>query len=122
MADLWDTKDAHIQKEKRPPFVEPFFSRPPWDHYFMDICKLTSQRSNCIRRKVGAVCVKDNRILSLGYNGTPRDTLNCFEGGCPRCNNFTIESGQSLETCLCLHAEENALLFVKKEDLEGSTL
>jgi len=59
--------------------------RPSWDEYFVNIAKLTSERSNCIKRKVGCILVKDKRILSLGYNGTPVGSLNCYEGGCKRC-------------------------------------
>ena len=100
-------------------------NRPSWEQYFSSIALLTGERSNCIRRKVGCIIVKDNRILSLGYNGTPRGMKNCFEGGCKRCiehhNNFT-SSGQSLDTCLCLHAEENAMLYLSINDMENSTM
>lgn len=84
-------------------------SRPSWDDYFMGIAKVVSSRSNCVKRKVAAIIVKDKRIISTGYNGTPRGTRNCDEGGCPRCNNFT-ESGKNLEDCLCSHGEENAIV------------
>ncbi|MFZ5501540.1 MAG: deaminase, partial [Candidatus Micrarchaeota archaeon] len=84
-------------------------SRPSWDDYFMGIAKMVAMRSNCVKRKVAAVIVKDKRIISTGYNGTPRGTRNCSEGGCPRCNNFT-ESGKNLEECLCSHGEENAIV------------
>lgn len=84
-------------------------SRPGWDDYFMGIAKVVASRSNCVKRKVAAVIVKDKRIISTGYNGTPRGTRNCSEGGCPRCNNFT-ESGKSLDECLCSHGEENAIV------------
>lgn len=95
-------------------------NRPSWDQYFITIAKLTSERSNCLKRKVGCIVVKENRILSLGYNGTPKGTLNCFEGGCERCKNSG--TGTNLDLCLCLHAEENALLFVSKSDLYDSTM
>lgn len=95
--------------------------RPDWDEYFVDIAKLTSKRSNCIKRKVGCIIVKDTRIISLGYNGTPKGFKNCFEGGCDRCNS-NAKSGENLDLCMCLHAEENALLFVKQRDLDGSTM
>ncbi len=84
-------------------------ARPSWDDYFMGIAKVVASRSNCIKRKVAAVIVKDKRIISTGYNGTPRGTRNCAEGGCPRCNNFS-ESGKNLEECLCSHGEENAIV------------
>ncbi|MBI1882856.1 MAG: AAA family ATPase [Chlamydiae bacterium] len=83
-------------------------SRPGWDDYFMGIAKVVALRSNCIKRKVAAVIVKDKRIISTGYNGTPRGVKNCMDGGCPRCNSFA-PSGTLLEECLCSHAEENAI-------------
>jgi dCMP deaminase len=82
--------------------------RPDWDEYFMKIAQVASMRSNCIKRRVGAVIVRDKRIVSTGYNGTPRKTKNCNEGGCPRCNSLAT-SGTRLEECLCSHAEENAI-------------
>jgi dCMP deaminase len=84
-------------------------TRPSWDEYFMKIALEVASRSNCVKRKVAAVIVKDKRIISTGYNGTPRGVKNCDEGGCPRCNKFT-ESGKSLEDCYCSHGEENAIV------------
>jgi len=83
--------------------------RPGWDEYFMKIAGVVASRSNCMKRKVAALIVKDGRIISTGYNGTPRGTVNCNEGGCPRCNAFS-PSGQGLTECLCSHAEENAIV------------
>ena len=83
--------------------------RSSWDQYFMDIAKVASSRSNCVRRKVAAVIVRDKRIISTGYNGTPRGTRNCNEGGCPRCNGRAT-SGTALDECLCSHGEENAIV------------
>jgi dCMP deaminase len=82
--------------------------RPSWDEYFMKIAQVASMRSNCIKRKVGAVIIRDKRIISTGYNGTPRGTKNCNEGGCPRCNSLA-SSGTRLDECLCSHAEENSI-------------
>jgi dCMP deaminase len=82
--------------------------RPSWDEYFMNIARQAALRSNCVKRKVAAVIVRDKRIISTGYNGTPRGTKNCNAGGCPRCNSFG-ESGKGLDECLCSHAEENAI-------------
>lgn len=98
-------------------------SRPSWDEYFMGIAKVAALRSNCIKRKVAAVIVKDKRIISTGYNGTPRGLKNCCEGGCPRCNSFG-ESGENLEKCLCSHAEENAIVQSAYHGvcINGSTL
>ena len=74
----------------------------------MEIAEVVAKRSNCCRRYVGAVIMKDNHILSAGYNGTPRGVRNCFEGGCPRCAG-KAESGTMLDECLCTHAEQNAI-------------
>ena len=84
------------------------FARPSWDEYFMSIAKVVASRSNCVKRKVAAVITRDRRIISTGYNGTPRGTRNCNEGGCPRCNAFA-EGGTRLDECLCSHGEENAI-------------
>src|SRR6516162_1826047 len=83
--------------------------RPSWDEYFMDIAKVVASRSNCMKRKVAAIIVRDKRVVSTGYNGTPRGTRNCNEGGCPRCNNLAT-SGTALDECLCSHGEENAIV------------
>ncbi len=85
-----------------------FFERPSWDEYFMSIARAVASRSNCVKRKVGCVIALDRRIVSTGYNGTPRGTRNCNEGGCPRCNSFA-EAGTALSECLCSHGEENAI-------------
>lgn len=85
------------------------FQRPDWDEYFMDIARVVSSRGNCSRRKVAAVIVSDRRVISTGYNGTPRGIENCFEGGCPRCASSS-PSGENLGECICAHAEENAIV------------
>ena len=82
--------------------------RPDWDTYFMDIAHVVARRGNCSRRQVAAVLVRDQRILSTGYNGTPRGVRNCYEGGCPRCAS-DVPSGADLGECVCSHAEENAI-------------
>jgi len=83
--------------------------RPNWDEYFMQIAREVASRSNCIKRKVAAIIVKDKRIISTGYNGTPRGTKNCNEGGCKRCNSFA-KSGTGLTECRCSHGEENSIV------------
>ncbi|KAL4874191.1 hypothetical protein BDV12DRAFT_182019 [Aspergillus spectabilis] len=96
--------------------------RPNWDQYFMELASLAAQRSNCMKRRVGCVLVRERRVISTGYNGTPRHLKNCNEGGCPRCNRGD-GGGVGLSTCLCLHAEENALLEAGRERIrEGATL
>jgi dCMP deaminase len=84
------------------------FLRPGWDDYFIGIARVVAPRSNCVKRKVAAVVTLDKRIISTGYNGTPRGTTNCNEGGCPRCNDLA-PGGTRLDECLCSHAEENAI-------------
>jgi len=86
-----------------------FFERPDWDEYFMSIARVAASRSNCVKRKIGAVITIDRRIVATGYNGTPRGVRNCNEGGCPRCSAFG-ESGQALHECICSHGEENAIV------------
>ncbi len=82
--------------------------RPDWDTYFMNIARVVATRGNCMRRQVAAVVVRDRRIISTGYNGTPRGVKNCYEGGCPRCAS-DAPSGSGLGDCVCCHAEENAI-------------
>jgi len=98
-------------------------ARPDWDHYFMNIARVVALRSNCIKRKVAAVVVKDHRLVSTGYNGTPRGIRNCNEGGCPRCNQLG-KSGANLDECVCSHAEENAIVQAAYHGttLKGATL
>lgn len=96
--------------------------RPSWDQYFMQLASLAAQRSNCMKRRVGCVLVREKRVISTGYNGTPRGLKNCGEGGCPRCNGGQ-GAGVGLSTCLCIHAEENALLEAGRERIrEGAIL
>jgi dCMP deaminase len=84
-------------------------ARPDWDEYFMRIARVVASRSDCVRRQVAAILVKDRRIIATGYNGTPRGATNCSEGGCERCAS-DAPSGTRLDECLCLHGEENAIL------------
>lgn len=99
------------------------FMRPTWDEYFMSIARVVAMRSNCMKRKVAAIIVKDKRVISTGYNGTPRGAKNCNEGGCPRCNGMA-ESGTALDECLCCHGEENAITQAAYHgtSLKGATL
>lgn len=87
----------------------------------MTLASLAAQRSNCMKRRVGCVLVSNNRVLSTGYNGTPRGMRNCNEGGCARCN-AAAAGGSSLATCLCLHAEENALLEAGRERIKDGSI
>jgi len=100
------------------------FERPNWDEYFMLQAELAKLRSNCMTRQVGAVIVRNNRQIATGYNGTPPGVKNCFEGGCKRCQlrmEGKIESGASLDRCLCNHAEANAIMHCAIMGIEAGT-
>jgi len=84
-------------------------ARPDWDAYFMDITFLVAKRSTCTRRSVGAVIVKDKRILATGYNGAPSGIEHCIDIGCLR-EELNIPSGEKHELCRGIHAEQNAIL------------
>lgn len=83
--------------------------RPSWDEYFLEVARLVSRRATCLRRKVGAVIVKDKRILATGYNGAPRGLKHCLDIGCVR-EQLRIPSGERHELCRALHGEQNALI------------
>ena len=83
--------------------------RLPWPEYFMKIAYLVAERSTCLRRKVGAVAVRDKRICATGYNGVPAGLAHCLEVGCLR-EKLGIPSGQRHELCRGLHAEQNVII------------
>lgn len=83
--------------------------RPGWDKYFMEIAEVTKKRSTCLRRHVGAVIVKDNRILATGYNGVPSGIEHCGKRGCLR-DELGVPSGERHELCRGIHAEQNAIV------------
>ncbi len=87
--------------------------RPDWNTYFMNLAQVVKTRGNCLLMQVGVVLVKDKRIIATGYNGTPVGLQNCTDGGCPRCmkkSKGLIKSGEEKGSCLCVHAESNAIL------------
>ena len=87
----------------------------------MRLTELAAQRSNCMKRGNGALITKDFRIISTGYNGTPFGLKNCNEGGCKRCNGNAAQ-GIDLDKCLCLHAEESAVLEAGRPRTMGCTI
>ena len=97
--------------------------RPSWDEYFLEMAGLVAKRSTCLRRSVGAVLVKDKRILATGYNGAPSGLKHCFDIGCMR-QKLNIPSGERHELCRALHAEQNALIQASLYGIsaKGSTL
>lgn len=99
------------------------FKRPEWDEYFMDIARVVSSRSTCLRRRVGAVIVKGQRLLTTGYNGAPRGLTHCGKIGCLR-ELHNIPSGERHELCRGTHAEQNAIVQAALYGvaIEGATL
>lgn len=98
--------------------------RPPWDDYFMEITDIVAKRSTCLRRQIGALLVRDHRIITTGYNGAPRDMEHCADlGGCMR-DALGIPSGERHELCRALHAEQNAIIqaAITGTSVEGCTL
>ncbi len=97
--------------------------RPDWDEYFMEITHLVAKRSTCLRRSVGAILVKDRRILTTGYNGAPSKLPHCSETGCLR-EKLGIPSGERNELCRGVHAEQNAIVQAALHgvNIAGSTL
>lgn len=97
--------------------------RPSWDEYFMEIAEVVKTRSTCLRRQVGAIIVKDKRILSSGYNGAPSGFKHCDETGCIR-EQLGVPSGERHELCRGLHAEQNAIIQASFHGvkIEGSTI
>lgn len=84
-------------------------NRKTWHEYFMSIAVLAAQRSTCIRRQVGAIAVKDKRILATGYNGAPSGVPHCLDIGCLR-DDLLVPSGQKHELCRAVHAEQNVII------------
>jgi len=90
-------------------FIMKTKKRPSWDEYFISIARLVSTRSTCLRRKVGAILVRDKKILATGYNGAPQNVEHCEKTGCLR-DKLKVPSGERHELCRGLHGEQNALL------------
>lgn len=99
--------------------------RPDMHQYFMGIALAVRERADCTGSRVGAIIVADRRIISTGYNGTPENMPNCSEGGCHRCANRDVfASGTGYDLCICVHAEQNALLAAARVGIavQGSTV
>ena len=98
----------------------------PQDHeYYLNIAIAVREKANCLGRRVGAVLVLNNRIISTGYNGTPEGVTNCLDGGCIRCRDKTqFSKSVGYDVCICVHAEQNALISAARFGIatEGATL
>ncbi len=97
--------------------------RPSWDEYFMSIAEQVAGRSTCMRRRTGAILVKDRRILATGYNGTPTGLAHCEDVGCIR-EARSIASGSHHELCRGIHAEQNAVIQAARHGIviDGATV
>ena len=100
-------------------------SRPDWNGYFMGIANAVSKRADCSRRRVGAVIVKNNRIISTGYNGAPSGDAGCLSGACPRASS-DAPPGSSYDTgpgaCIAIHAEANAIVYADGNLTRGAAI
>ena len=95
--------------------------RQTWDEYFLSLATQTATRATCSRRRVGAVVVRDRRIVSTGYNGGPSGMPHCDEGGCPRAASES-PMGAGYDSCIAIHAEANALLFCGPQERAGASV
>jgi dCMP deaminase len=104
--------------------TEEYMERPSWDEYFMEMAQITSKRSTCLRRQVGAVIVQSKHVMAAGYNGAPKGIKHCDErGGCYR-EKLGVPSGERHELCLALHAEQNAIVQAAAlgQSIDGATM
>jgi len=97
-------------------------NRPAWDEYFLEIAQLVGKRSTCLRRKYGAVIVKDNIIVSTGYNGAARGEPNCIDTGLCVREQYNVPKGERYELCVAVHAEQNAIIAGDPVKMKGGTI
>ena len=97
-------------------------TRPDWTEYFLDIAKAVGRRATCLRRRYGAIIVKDRIIVSTGYNGAPRGEANCIDTGLCERERLHVPTGQNYELCVAVHAEQNAIINGNPADMEGATI
>ena len=96
--------------------------RPDWDEYFLDIAKAVGRRATCLRRRYGAIIVKDRIIISTGYNGAPRGEANCIDTGICERERLHVPKGQNYELCVAVHAEQNAIINADPSKMEGASI
>lgn len=90
--------------------------------YYLDLAQTVAQRSTCLRRKYGAIIVKNDEVISTGYNGAPRGCTNCSDMGTCKREEMNIPSGERYELCRSVHAEQNAIISAARRDMVGATL
>ena len=98
------------------------YKRPDWNEYFLDIAKAVGRRATCLRRRYGAIIVKDNIIISAGYNGSPRGEANCIDTGICERERLKVPKGERYELCVAVHAEQNAIINADPVKMEGATI
>ena len=98
------------------------YKRPDWDEYFLNIAQEVGKRSTCLRRRYGAIIVKDNIIISTGYNGSPRGEVNCLDSGICERERLNIPKGERYELCVAVHAEQNAIINADPLKMQGATI
>lgn len=96
--------------------------RPDKINYYFNVAKAVAERGTCLRRKYGAIIVKDDAIISSGYAGAPRGRTNCCDTGICRRQELNIPSGERYELCVSVHAETNAIISAARSEMIGSTL
>ncbi len=96
--------------------------RPSWDEYFMKIAEVVSTRATCLRRKYGAIIVDDKKIISTGYNGSPKGMKNCIDLGYCEREKQNVPSGERYELCEAVHAEQNAMINGNPERMKQATI
>ena len=96
--------------------------RPAWREYFLSIAQAVGKRATCLRRRYGAVIVKDNIIIGTGYNGAPRGEANCIDTGLCERERLHVPKGQNYELCVAVHAEQNALINSDPQRMEGADI
>ena len=97
-------------------------NRPDWDEYFLDIALSVGRRATCLRRKYGAIIVKDHVIVSSGYNGSPRGEANCIDTGVCERERLKVPKGERYELCVAVHAEQNAIINAAPDQMLGATI
>ena len=96
--------------------------RPTKDEYYLKIAEVVLERSTCLRRRYGAVIVKNDEIISTGYNGSPRGVKNCCDTGVCQREEMGVPKGERYELCAAVHAEQNAIISAARADMQGATM
>ena len=92
------------------------------ENYYLDIAETVIERATCLRRRYGAIIVKNDEIISTGYNGAPRGRKNCVDLGCCTRESMNVPHGERYELCRSVHAEANAIISAARRDMAGGTL